>query len=123
MKAAVIDAAGALRGKRAELSGQILELEKDLRQRRVDLIHLDATLKLFAPDLSPRTIKPRRPGGRSAWFHRGECARAVLEMLRLANLPKAGAAKGYIERIEAVSAKHPTGGSRPDQAAARERCQ
>jgi hypothetical protein len=77
----------ALRNKRAELSGLILELEKELHQRRADLVHLDATLKLFAPDLSPRSIKPRRPGGRNAWFRRGECTRAVLDMLRLAKHP------------------------------------
>ena len=71
----------ALRDKRAELSGLILELEKELHQRRADLAHLDATLKLFAPDLSPRSIKPRRPGRRNAWFRRGECTRAVLDML------------------------------------------
>lgn len=78
---------GALREKRAEISGLILELEKELRQRRADLTHLDATLKVFAPDLSPQSIKPRRPSGRNRWFRHGERTRLVLDLLRLAQHP------------------------------------
>ena len=58
----------ALRDKRAEISGMIADLEKELSRRRADLAHLDATLRLFAPDLAPHSIKPRRRTGRNAWF-------------------------------------------------------
>ena len=43
----------ALRDKRAEISGMIADLEKELSRQRADLAHLDATLRLFAPDLAP----------------------------------------------------------------------
>jgi hypothetical protein len=43
---------GALRKKRAEIVGRIISLEKELRQGRADLRHLDATLRLFAPNLA-----------------------------------------------------------------------
>ena len=36
----------ALRDKRAEISGMIADLEKELSRRRADLVHVDATLRL-----------------------------------------------------------------------------
>lgn len=75
----------ALRGKRAEISGEILKLEKELGQRRADLLHLDATLRLFAPDLAPQSIRPKKSQGRkSSWFGHGERSRLVLSVLRTA---------------------------------------
>ena len=44
----------ALRDKRAEIAGAIIGLEKELSRRRTDLMHLDATLRLFAPGLEPK---------------------------------------------------------------------
>jgi hypothetical protein len=73
----------ALRDKRAEISGEILKLEKELGQRRAELMHLDATLRLFAPDLAPQSIRPRRRTGRNnAWFGKGERSRLVFSLLR-----------------------------------------
>ena len=75
----------ALRDKRAEISGEILKLEKDIAQRRAKLMHLDATLKLFAPDMVLHTIRPKRPNGRkTSWFGHGERSRLVLSALRTA---------------------------------------
>jgi hypothetical protein len=70
---------GALRKKRAEIFGRIIGLEKELRQRRSDLKHVDATLRLFAPgmSLSKRSARP-------SWLRRGECSRLVLDVLRSA---------------------------------------
>jgi len=75
---------GALRKKRAEIFGRIIGLEKELRQRRTDLKHVDATLRLFAPgqSLSKRS-------GRPSWLRRGECSRLVLDVLRSATQPLA----------------------------------
>ena len=39
----------ALVDKRAELAGQIVRIEQQLGQFRADLIHIDATIRLFAP--------------------------------------------------------------------------
>ncbi|MFD1628230.1 hypothetical protein [Azospirillum griseum] len=73
----------ALREKRAEISGAILELEKRMAQHRADLVHLDATLRLFAPELE--SIVPKKPpAARSHYFATGELARRCLEALRMA---------------------------------------
>src|SRR5208337_866397 len=77
----------ALRDKRAEISGMIAGLEKELNMRRTDLAHLDATLRLFAPGLAPQSIKPRRQTRRNAWFRKGERSRLVLALLRTADRP------------------------------------
>ena len=73
---------GALRKKRAEIFGRIIGLEKELRQRRADLKHVDVTLRLFAPGMS----LSKRPA-RSSWLWRGECSRLVLDVLRRATQP------------------------------------
>ncbi len=75
----------ALREKRAEISGAILELEKRMSQHRADLVHLDATLRLFAPELEPESIAPKKPlAARSHDFATGELTRRCLEALRMA---------------------------------------
>ncbi|KAA0567874.1 hypothetical protein [Azospirillum sp. Sh1] len=75
----------ALREKRAEISGAILELENRMAQHRADLVHLDATLRLFAPELEPESIVPKKPpAARSHYFATGELARRCLEALRMA---------------------------------------
>ena len=45
----------ALVNKRAEIAGMFARTEQQLGQFRADLVHLDATLRLFAPDLEPKT--------------------------------------------------------------------
>lgn len=73
---------GALRKKRAELFGRIIGLEKELRQRRADMKHVDATLRLFAPSQSLS-----KPSARASWPRRGEGSRLVLGVLRDADKP------------------------------------
>jgi len=51
----------SLRRKRAEISGMIRDWQSRAHAMRRDLAHIDATLKMFAPDCEPRTIKPLRP--------------------------------------------------------------
>src|SRR3954464_14477522 len=74
----------ALKDKRAELSGSIADLEKRISQHRADLLHVDAVLRLFAPELEPSTILPRAGRRPNSWFKPGELARLVLEVLRTA---------------------------------------
>ena len=81
----------ALRDKRAELSGLIRDLEKKIGQHRADLLHLDATMRLFDPESQPETIRPRRQRVRNSWFDHGECARLVCDILRDAPAPMATA--------------------------------
>jgi hypothetical protein len=52
---------GALRNKRAELDGMLRQLEQQLAQQRTNLAHVDATMRLFDPDLRrPRSAIIRR---------------------------------------------------------------
>jgi hypothetical protein len=50
----------ALRDKRAELSGLILDLEKRIGQTRADLVYVDAVLRLFG-ETEPAVIAPKKP--------------------------------------------------------------
>src|SRR5258707_348425 len=72
--------------KRAELAGQIEHAQTVLRQLIIDLDNLDATLRLFVPDIDLEAIKPRPSPPRHAGF-RGEIARVVLGTLRTAGKP------------------------------------
>lgn len=78
---------GALREKRSELGGVIEQLEQRLEQHRAALVHLDATMRLFDPDIRPQEIRPRRQQARSAWFRPGECLRLIYDELRNAAQP------------------------------------
>jgi len=74
----------ALKDKRAELSGNIADLEKRIGQHRADLLHVDGVLRLFAPEFEPATILPKAVRRPNSWFKPGELARLVLEVLRTA---------------------------------------
>jgi hypothetical protein len=78
---------GALREKRSELGGVVKQLEQRLEQHRIDLAHLDATMRLFDPDIRPQEIRPRQPRARSVWFRPGECLRLIYDELRDASQP------------------------------------
>ena len=71
-----------MRDKRAELSGTIRALEAKIGQHRANLMHLDATLRLFAPEIDPGSISPKRPKARNEWFRHGECLRLIYDVLR-----------------------------------------
>jgi hypothetical protein len=65
----------ALVAKRAEIAGVIAQTERQLGQFRADLVHLDATLRLFAPELEPKTIPAKRIRQADLWFKQGELPR------------------------------------------------
>jgi hypothetical protein len=69
--------------KRAEIAGRISELERTTDQLRAELIHVDAVLRLFRPEIDLETIpeKTRKPR-QSDYFGRGKITRARLEILR-----------------------------------------
>jgi hypothetical protein len=73
--------------KRAEIAGTIAELERQLAQHRVDLIHLDGVLRLLDSGLDPETIKPKRPYRRALYFGRYELSRLCFAILRTASEP------------------------------------
>ncbi len=78
---------GALREKRAEISGAVRQIEQQLAQHRSHLAHLDATMRLFDPAIQPDEIRPRCPHPRHAWFRPGECLRLIYDELREALEP------------------------------------
>jgi hypothetical protein len=74
--------------KRAELAGQLEYHHGIVRQLMVDLDHLDATLRMFDPEIKLDDIKPKALPARYA-ASQGEMARIVLTILKDAREPLA----------------------------------
>jgi hypothetical protein len=77
----------ALMAKRSEVAGAIADLERRAAQQRADLVHVDAVLRLYAPELQPDSIPSRVVRRRNGWFKPGELVRMVLDILRVAPAP------------------------------------
>lgn len=77
----------ALMAKRSEVAGAIADLERRAAQQRTDLVHVDAVLRLYAPELEPDCIPSRAVRRRNGWFKPGELVRMVLDILRVAPAP------------------------------------
>jgi hypothetical protein len=93
----------ALSSKRAELAGIVSQLERQLGQQQANLAHLDATMRLFDPDIRPNKIRPRQQRARSVWFRPGECLRLIYDELRDAAQPMtAGELAERIMRAKAM---------------------
>lgn len=86
---------GALRDKRSELAG--MGLEQQLVQHRASLTHLDATMRLFDPELRPEEIRARQRRTCNAWFRPGECLRLIYDVLR--DVPQPMTTRELVERI------------------------
>lgn len=67
-----------LMAKRANVAGLIDHHRKQI----ASLDHLDATLKLFAPEIDLRTLRPKQHRQHNAFFRPRECQRLVLEIFR-----------------------------------------
>ena len=90
----------ALREKRFELSGIVSRLEQQLAQHRGSLTHLDATMRLFDPDLASQDADPAPQRGRVSWFGPGECRRLIYDVLR--DAPQPLATRELAERVMAA---------------------
>ena len=77
---------GVLRDKRSELVGVVGRLEQQLADYRGSLTHLDATMRLFDPDLLLQDSDPQQRE-RVSWFRPGECLRVIYDVLREAPAP------------------------------------
>lgn len=73
--------------KRAEIAGEIERTHERLRTLAADLEHVDATLRIVAPELAVETIKPKVFRPPADWSKRGEMTRVVLSILRTARAP------------------------------------
>ena len=71
----------ALRSKRAEMAGLIDALQDQLREAMIQIDHVDATLRLFVPDIDLDEIRPKPLPPRHHAF-KGQVTRAILAMLR-----------------------------------------
>lgn len=79
-------ALAAIRERRAELAGEITQLESRLRHPRESLVHVDGTLRLFDTDADPSTIPLKRPYKRVKLFGASK-NRMVLDALRKGGRP------------------------------------
>ncbi len=77
----------ALKRKRADMTGEIARCHARLQQLSTDLEHVDATIRLFAPDFVQESILPKVFSPPKSWSKRGEMSRAVLSILRVAKGP------------------------------------
>jgi len=74
----------ALRNKRATIAAEIVQLERQLRHRRENLVHVDATLRLLDPSAEPDSIPNKRIPKHINLFRQGELSRLVMDTLRMA---------------------------------------
>ena len=73
----------ALIKKRRETAFRVTEMEREIETVRADLVHIDAVIRMFAPDVSPEAIPPQlRKPRQLAYFSHGEITRRALDMLR-----------------------------------------
>ena len=98
----------ALREKRSELSGIVSQLEQQIAQNRASLVHLDAAMWLFDPDLGPEQTGPRQQPPRTAWFRPGECLRLIHDVLREA--PQSMTTRALTEQVMGLKAIVPADG-------------
>lgn len=78
-------ALAALKNKRAHLASEIVQAERHLRHLRESLVHVDATLALLDPSISPESIPNARPRKRVKLFRQGELGRMIVDALRNAS--------------------------------------
>lgn len=72
--------------KRAELVGEIDGLTAIVQQKAIELDHLDATIRIFKPDIDLEQIKPKTVPPRHQALP-GEMIRGVLSVLRESKEP------------------------------------
>jgi len=89
-----------LRNKRSELVGVMSRLEQQLAQHRGSLTHLDATMRLFDPDMLSQDTNPAQQRERVSWFRPGECRRLIYDVLR--DTPQPLATRELSERVMAA---------------------
>lgn len=77
----------SLRAKRAELAGDIAQLELQLDHARRDLAKVDDILRILAPASDPTQIAPKKAIKYLNVFRQGELGRLIIGLLRAADSP------------------------------------
>lgn len=83
--------------KRAEMAGLMAHHQQEIDKLASSLSHLDATLKLFAPEMDMRSLRPKKRRERSVIFRSGEAPRCILDILRKAQGPLTS--REIVERV------------------------
>jgi hypothetical protein len=91
-------------------AGTLRQLEQQLVRQRENLAHLDATMRLFDPNIQPNDIRPKRPRVCNVWFRPGECLRLIYDELREATQPVT--TRELAERLMRIKAIPAAGNSR-----------
>lgn len=94
--------------KRAEIAGAIERCHIELQRLAQDLEHIDATLRIVAPDLAVESIAPKVFKPPQDWSKRGDMSRVMLSILRTARNPMTSreiAAQMVVERGLAAEGK------------------
>jgi|GEM_PF-2502552 len=77
----------SLSTKRAEIDGELRQLAKRVELLRADRDTVDAAIRIFDPARLPHKIKPHARRLKPKLFRHGECARAIMGILREASEP------------------------------------
>lgn len=76
--------------KRAELAGELRELEGRGDRLRTDIAALNEAIRVFAPGYPAESIPPKRPRTGQELFGHAELTKLVLDVLRTAEEPMSG---------------------------------
>lgn len=68
--------------KRSELAGLVTDYQNKIDRLRVELEHIDATIKVFDPQYDLRTLPVKAVRKRNKYFRHGERQRLVLDVMR-----------------------------------------
>ena len=77
----------ALRKKRAEIAGDIAQLQVQVRHRRRDLKRVDDILRILAPGSDPTTIPAKKPVKHLNVFRHGQLNALILGILGASKTP------------------------------------
>lgn len=76
-----------LKRRRSEIAGRIKRMQAEIAKDAADVAHLDAVLRMVAPELEIAALAPKLHVPPSDWSKRGEMSRSVLSALRLSQTP------------------------------------
>ena len=80
-------AVSGLAAKRSELTGLIAHYQGEIKRLAVDVTHLDAAIKILAPEFDLRTIRSKEYRKSSSIFNYGDALVQVLDVMREAGEP------------------------------------
>ena len=95
----------ALKQKRAVIASEIVQLERQLRHKRENLVHVDATLAILDPDVNPDSIPNKRIIKHVNIFRSGELSRLIMTVFRNSD----GQPLSTREIVDAVMREHGVG--------------